>query len=45
MTLRVTTMGTAAHDPELDSDYRADATSDRHTLLDGLMATFSTGAR
>ncbi len=45
MTLLVTTMGTAAADPELDSGYRADASSDHHTLLDGLMAMFSTGAR
>lgn len=32
-------------DRDLDTGYRADASSEHHTLLDGLMATFSTGVR
>ncbi len=30
-------------DRDLDTGYRADASSDHHTVLDGLMATFPTG--
>ena len=32
-------------DRVLDSGFRADASSDHHTVLDGLMATFPTGVR